>query len=175
MQVKFKKLNSNAKLPVKANPGDACYDVWATEIEVNDSYIKYKLGFAVEIPEGWEIKIFPRSSISKKDLVLCNSVGTVDAPYRGEVEVRFKVTLPVDVIMHIGNPEMDQVMSSKYKGWVPKIYDLNEAVAQISIQPIHEIEWVESNELTETERGEGGFGSSTLKSVNPEIKDGDGS
>jgi dUTP pyrophosphatase len=173
-EVKFKKLHENAKLPRKANPTDACYDVWAVSVEITPEFVRYKLGFSTEIPEGWQAKIYMRSSVSKKDVTLCNAVATIDAPYRGEWELRFNMLLPNEVISHASDEEADKALAHKYRGWSPKIYDLSEAIGQMEIIPVWDIDWVESDDLTQTQRGEGGFGSSN-KTINPETREGDGS
>jgi dUTP pyrophosphatase len=92
MKVKFKKLHPDATIPQKAHDSDSGYDITAVDDgEMTDTYIQYKSGIAIEVPEGYDIKIFPRSSISKTNLMLANSVGLVDQGYRGEFLCRFKV------------------------------------------------------------------------------------
>ncbi len=90
MKVKIKRLNSNAKIPTYANPGDAGMDIYATSMKFTEDYIEYGTGLSFEVPEGYVMLIFPRSSISNKDLVLSNSVGVLDSGYRGELRFRFK-------------------------------------------------------------------------------------
>lgn len=159
MKVLFKKLRENAKLPVKNFVGDFCYDVYACDcIEVAPNVYKYPLGFALQIDDRedfglqeWhkgigfqtyidklilDIDFRPRSSIYKTGMVLCNSTGTVDRQYTGEVCAFFYHVLPN----------------------MPK-YNVGDRVAQMKIGFTLPIEFVEVEELEETERKDGGFGS----------------
>ena len=135
MQVKIKKLNPNVLIPSYAKSGDAGMDLIATRIinERLDS-ITYGTDIALEIPKGFVGLIFPRSSIRKTDLILSNSVGVIDSGYRGEIQVTFK-------------------RSGVYA------YAVGDRIAQIMIIPHPTVEFQEVDELTNTERGEGGFGS----------------
>jgi dUTP pyrophosphatase len=91
MLVNIKKLVPEAVLPLYAKVGDAGMDLVATSVDYsNEYYIEYGTGLAVEIPEGYVGLIFPRSSNSKKDLQLCNSVGVIDSGYRGEIKLRYR-------------------------------------------------------------------------------------
>ena len=139
MEVKIKKLNPAAVIPTYAKPGDACMDLTATSLHYDDvkGFI-YGTGLAMEIPVGYEGVIRPRSSICKTDAYITNSPGTVDAGYRGEVMVVFKNN-------HPDNHEAP--------------YKVGERIAQIKIQEVIPIEFVEVEELSETERGDGGYGS----------------
>lgn len=142
MEVKFKKLHDDAVLPKYAKPGDAGMDCYAvSDPIITSTFVAYKLGFAVEIPDGYVGLLFPRSSISKKDLLLCNSVGVIDSGYRGEVEARFK----------------DVYVSSKTLNQ-KQMYVKGEAVCQLMILPYPQIDPRWSEELSDTERGSGGFG-----------------
>jgi len=134
MKVKFKKLHENATLPSYAKPGDAGLDITPVSIEqVGDRIMKYHFGLSVEIPEGHVGLIFPRSSIWKTDGRLSNAVGVIDSGYRGEIQAIFD-------------------MSGKlfYPDGVP--------VCQVIIIPIPTIELEWADELSDTERGSGGFG-----------------
>ena len=145
MKINIKKLSENAVIPQYAKPGDAGMDVIATSINVTDDYVEYGTGLAFEVPEGYCMLIFPRSSNSKKDLLLCNSVGVLDSGYRGELKLRFKNIIPT-------------VLSKD----LPKHYNIGDKVGQIMIIPCPEIEFNEVEELSETDRGSGGFGSTDL-------------
>lgn len=134
MKIKIKKLHPNAVIPRYAKPGDAGMDVTAVSKEVTDKFVEYKTGLAFEIPDGHVCLIFPRSSVSKKDLILCNSVGVLDSGYRGELILRFQ---------NLGEDH----------------YEIGEKIGQIMIIPHPKIEIEEAEELSETERGTGGFGS----------------
>lgn len=142
LSVNIKKLHPNAITPKYAKPGDAGMDLYVTEIKEETQYVQYHTGIALEIPEGYAGLIFPRSSNSKQDLLLCNSVGVIDSGYRGEILLRFKI---------VTNGQRSRVMPLKYK--------VGEACGQIMIIPYPEVCFVEVEELSETSRGEGGFGS----------------
>jgi len=139
MQVKIKRLNDTATIPVYSKPGDAGLDLTATTRD-QDEYgnIVYGTGLAVEIPHGHVGLLFPRSSNSKKDLYLANHVGVVDSGYRGEIIFKFR----------------------PYKGLLnSSIYDIGDRIGQLMIIPYPVIELVESDNLSDTERGDEGFGS----------------
>lgn len=139
MEVKIKKLVSNAVIPSYAKEGDCGLDLTAINMETSlgtgHGYIEYSTGLSVEIPEGYVGLIFPRSSISNTGLILANSVGVVDSGYRGEIKCRFK-----------------------YIAGTNK-YNVGDRVAQLVILPYPKIELTEVEQLSSTERGEGGFGS----------------
>jgi dUTP pyrophosphatase len=139
MKVKIKKLVPEAVIPSYANSGDAGLDLVATWITVEDhnkyGYFEYGTGICVEIPEGYVGLIFPRSSISKTGMLLTNSVGVIDSGYRGEIKFRFK---------YISGTNS---------------YNVGDKVGQMIIIPYPKIEFEEADELTETQRGDGGFGS----------------
>lgn len=139
MKVNFKKLHESAVIPSYAKPGDAGLDLTCTSAlltELEQGIIIYQTGISVEIPEGYVGLVFPRSSISKTGGMLTNSVGVIDSGYRGEILV--KVRYPI----------------GEYKG----AYSPGDRVAQLVIIPYPQIEPVEAFELSQTERGTGGFG-----------------
>lgn len=138
MKIRFKKINENAVMPTKAHASDAGFDLTATSrmYDNNNCYV-YGCGLAVEIPEGYVGLVFPRSSNAKKDLLLSNSVGVIDSGYRGEIMAKFKTLRPF-----------------------PQMYKIGERFAQLIIMPIPDIEWEETEELSDSERGTGGYGSS---------------
>ena len=147
MEVKFKKLSSAAVIPSAAHPAeDAGLDMTCTAIGDNDYYISYFTDIAVEIPKGYVGLLFPRSSNCTKDLLLSNSVGVVDSGYRGGIEFRFKKIL---------NP--NRVINGDYNTMVYKIGD---KVGQLVIIPYPQIEPIEVDELSESNRGTSGYGSS---------------
>ncbi len=139
MKVKIKKLSENAVIPKYAKHGDAGMDLTATSIisETTD-HITYGTGIAVEIPEGFVGYVFPRSSIRKTTLILSNSVGVIDSGYRGEIQATFK----------------------RKNGIVQEEYIVGDRIAQLIVMPVPYVEFEESDELSDSERGEGGFGSS---------------
>lgn len=151
MQVKIKKLDKNAVIPSYAKHGDAGMDLTATSKWYDESgNVCYGTQLAFEIPNGYAGFLFPRSSNTKKDLVLGNSVGVIDSGYRGEVVFKFKPTL----------------FFSSYtrEAGVPDIsvddYEVGDRIGQIVILPVPKIEFIEVDELSSSDRGIGGFGSS---------------
>ena len=139
MRVNIKKMHKNAVIPKYAKDGDAGLDLVAVSRNENELYIEYDTGIALEIPEGYVGLVFPRSSISKYHLDLANSVGVVDSGYRGSVTARFKKTL-------------DNVYANSY--------NVGDKICQIIIMPYPKVTFVEVEELSSTERGAGGYGSS---------------
>ena len=138
MIVNIKKLHKDAVIPSYAKDGDAGLDLAETRVWADDDgNVCYGTGLAFEIPRGYVGLLFPRSSNAKKDLILSNSVGVIDSNYRGEVMLKFK--------------------PQKRGG---KVYEVGERVGQIIILPYTQIEFKEVEELSETSRGDGGFGSS---------------
>ena len=141
MKVKIKKLHPNAVKPKYAKESDAGMDLVATEIiSETPSQITYGIGLAIEIPDGMVGLIFPRSSIRKTRLQLSNSVGVIDSGYRGELQATFN-----KIHTTIENQKND--------------YKVGDRVAQIMIIPHPDIQFEEADKLSNTERGEGGFGS----------------
>lgn len=139
MKVKIKKLHSDAVIPTKAYPTDAGFDltaVWSGWDNANKVF-EYGFGLSFEIPEGYVGLIFPRSSIFRKDLFLTNCVGVIDSHFRGEVTVKFKST----------------------SNLIPESYNAGDRVAQMIIMPIPQVNFVEVEELSDTDRGAGGYGS----------------
>lgn len=168
MEVKFKKLSDKAVIPTKAHPTDAGFDMVAVKINITDNYVEYETNIALEIPDGYVGLLFPRSSNSKKDLLLANSVGVVDSCYRGDVKFRFKrILMPVIQEVMVAPPTGDVLKDAQNTRKVPGlayrddfIYKEGDKIGQLVIMPIPEITLVETDELTETDRGETGFGAS---------------
>lgn len=136
MKVKIKKLVENAVVPRYAKSGDAGLDLTATGVEIKGDNIIYGCGLAIEIPKGYVGLLFPRSSNADKDLLLTNSVGVIDSGYRSEITAVFKKT--------------------KY---FAEAYKVGERFAQLVIMSYPQIELEEAEELSKTERGAGGYGS----------------
>ena len=144
MKVKFKQLHENAVIPFKTHERDFCYDCIATSCEeIAPNVYKYGLGFALEIVDDRKhegsilsIDVRPRSSIYKTGMVLSNSQGTVDEPYRGEICAIFY-----------------HVLSS-----MPK-YEVGDKICQIKLGVTGKMEFEVVNELSSTERNDGGWGS----------------
>jgi dUTP pyrophosphatase len=138
IDVRIKKLHTDAVIPTYSKDGDAGMDLTITEVISNTTFdVTYGFGIAMEIPMGYVGLVFPRSSVRNMDLNLSNSVGVIDSGYRGEIKATFKKTQGLDSI--------------KYK--------VGERGAQIIIMPYPKIKFVEVNELSSTDRGDGGFGS----------------
>ena len=145
MNVRIMKLHEDAVVPTYAHESDAGMDLHCVSRGWDDfGNIVYFTGIAMEIPEGYVGLLFPRSSISKKELSLTNSVGVIDSGYRGEISLKFK---------NLENPK------EPYKYTDGCIYELGDRVGQLIILPYPKINFIEVNALTETERGSGGYGS----------------
>lgn len=140
LPIKVKKLDPNAVIPSYAKIGDAGLDLTAVSIQTVDNqeygYVEYGTGLAFEIPQGYVGLLFPRSSVSKTGLILSNSVGVIDSGYRGEVKLRYKY-----------------VKNTAH-------YVVGDRVGQLIIVPYPEVQLIQSQELSDTQRGENGFGSS---------------
>lgn len=138
IKVKIKRVRESALLPTKAHSTDAGFDLYADAMSYDDcNNVVYSTGIAVEIPQGYVGFVFPRSSIARTGLILSNAVGVIDSGYRGEVMAKFRRA---------------QVPAEEYK--------LGERIAQLIIMPYPSIEFEEVSELSESERGKGGYGSS---------------
>jgi dUTP pyrophosphatase len=140
LKVKFKRLVEHAMTPSYSKEGDAGLDLTAIDTYYNHDFkfVEYGTGLAVEIPEGYVGLIYPRSSISKTPHLLCNSVGVVDSNYRGELKLRFRTD------------EHKQDME----------YMVGDRIGQLIIVPYPKVELEEVSELSNSNRGTGGFGSS---------------
>lgn len=138
VRVKIKKLHHDAKIPKYAKEGDAALDITAVSI-IKDSIdkITYGTGLSLEIPEGYVGLIYPRSSIRNTELTLSNSVGVIDSGYRGELQATF----------------------NKLNGVNSISYSVGERIMQIIILPYPKVVFEETDSLSNTERGEDGFGS----------------
>lgn len=174
MEVKIKKLCKTAVIPSYAKPGDAGMDLVATS-RVFDKYgnVEYGTGLAMEIPEGYVGLLFPRSSISKQDLSLANAVGVIDSGYRGEIKFKFKPTLSymdfgATKDIHGFNKESDTFDFVGIAGDIQKdsieasIYKVGDRIGQIIVMPYPTISFLEVDELSSTERADGGFGHTGL-------------
>lgn len=145
LDIKIKKLTKTAQIPVKGHQTDACFDVFADRIEKLDAdFCVVYLGFALEIPEGWKAVCVPRSSLTKTKWLVQNSPGQIDSDYRGELQFRFRA-IP-------NSPDCDSYYSN-----FP--FNVGDRVGQMYFEPVHQVTFIESDNLTETKRNEGGFGS----------------
>lgn len=141
MKIKFKKLSIDAVEPRRATAGAAGFDmtataaeceVWKNEYGSEVRIYRYHTGIALELPPGWTALVFPRSSIVKTNAMLGNSVGVIDSDYRGEITFCFKGDAP---------------------------YNPGDRIGQLVIVPLPDVVLEEAVELSETERGSGGYGS----------------
>ena len=140
MVLKVKKLVENAVIPVRSKHGDAGLDLFAISMGHNARFTEYFTGLAIEIPYGYVGLIFPRSSLSRYDMLLANSVGVVDSGYRGEISIRFKT---------VKNPLSTDT----------EIYKVGDRVAQLVILELPDVLVAEVDELSSSERGNSGYGS----------------
>ena len=133
-----KLLNEYAQLPTRGSKDAAGLDLYCPfHIKVPaDSQKKIPLGIAVEIPKGHMGLLVPRSSMSKTPLRCANSVGIIDADYRGELSIAYENISCSDYTIFRGN-----------------------RIAQLIIIPIAIVDVEEAQTLSETERGDGGYGS----------------
>lgn len=164
IDVNFKKLHPDAVTPAYARDGDAGLDFVAISKEHKPPFLEYKTGIAVEIPEGYVGLIFPRSSITKAapGVSLKNSVGVIDSGYRGEIAFRFE--MPSDECLWDGEEYVswnDGELGPSTNGMddllpTPNIGD---KIGQMIILPYPMIRLNEVDELTNSERGDNGFGS----------------
>lgn len=148
MRVKVKKLNENAVIPFKKHDDDFCYDLVATSCEeVAPNVYKYGTGLALQVEEhntrishtvsrvlGFTIR--PRSSVWKTGMVLSNSLGTIDEGFTGEISAVFYHVMPN----------------------MPK-YEVGDRIGQLHLDRTISLDFEETDELSTTDRGTGGYGS----------------
>lgn len=131
-----KKLRENAKLPTQSYPDDVGWDCYVSTIEDLGDKLKVGMGIAVEPPQNWYIEMFSRSSISKKGLILSNSVGIIDPGYKGEIIAIFNKL-----------PDFSGV-------------EIGERLVQLIPRQLFTFQVAEIDELGTSIRSIGGFGSS---------------
>lgn len=143
INVRFKRVHQLTPIPKRATLGAAAVDLTAVDAKVNyaKGYIEYRTGLSVSIPSGYAGFIFPRSSISNTPHSLANACGIIDEDYRGEITVR----------MRFGEYSCS--------GKESDVYSIGDRVAQMVIMTVPEVEYEEVDELDETMRGSGGYGS----------------
>lgn len=148
MRVQIKKLHELATVPSKATDYAGGWDVTCTEIEKKDEdFYVCKLGFAAALPYGYKLTIVPRSSITNTKWIMQNSPGLGDSDYRGEYQMRFRA-LPEST--------RSPMTSLRYPEFPFKVGD---RVGQVYLEEVISIKWEEVDELPDSHRGEGGFGS----------------
>lgn len=134
------KLTGATPAPAYAKPGDAGFDLYLNLEETvtlqPDQTVKIGCGIAMEIPEGHFGMVVPRSSLSKRNLLMANTVGIIDSGYRGEI---------ITVIRNVGT--------------TPEVLTPQDRLFQMVIVPFTQVSFNQVDELSETARGEGGFGS----------------
>lgn len=157
MKVEFKKLHENAVIPERATELAGGWDVTAVEIEkVTNDFVICHLGFALSIPKGYKLTLVPRSSLTKTHWVLQNSPGLGDCDYRGEYQLRFRA-IPIgykkNQFINISN-----ITNLEYE---PFPFEVGDRVGQVYLEEVIPIEFDVVDELSETKRGGGGFGSTS--------------
>ena len=161
MKVRYKKLVPEVKAPFRKYDDDAGYDLYAVSKTETEKYIEYGTGIAIEIPAFYVGLIFPRSSVTEKDFMLKNCVGVIDAQYRGEIRCRF-ARIPStefkDLLMCQDDKKKNIRRHIEIVWSNENQYEIGERIVQLIIIPIPPVELVESDELSETERGTGGYG-----------------
>lgn len=158
MEIKIKKLNEKAIIPTYAHPGtDMGLDITCIDYEydsIRDRYI-YHTGLSFEIPEGYGMLIFPRSSNTKTEAYLPNSVGILDSGYRGELMFIYKLRSTRAQLFNYDDNALENLeLMNEYAP-----YKVGDRIGQIIIIPYPQIEFKEVEELSNSERGDGGFGS----------------
>lgn len=156
VNVKIKRLHSLAEIPKQATEFAGGWDVVVTEIiKEKDNFVICKLGFALDIPYGYKLTLVPRSSLTKTNWIIQNSPGLGDCDYRGEYQFRFRA-LPDDI-------------NVTYFSKIPELnypdfpYKVGDRIGQVYLEEVIGINFEEVHELSNTERGEGGFGSTNNK------------
>lgn len=140
VSVGVRRLDPRAVLPAQAHPGDAGWDVCALDEAVLAPGERrlFGTGLSLEIPEGWEIQVRPRSGLAlKHGVTVLNTPGTVDAGYRGEIKV---------LLINLGSE--------------PFAVSPGLRLAQLVLGRVWPLTWDERDELGESARGAGGYGSS---------------
>ena len=167
LKVKIKKLHKDAVIPNYAHDTDCGMDLTAVSKTIDEyGNMVYGFGLAFEIPEGYAGFIFPRSSNHKSRMLLTNSVGVIDSGYRGEITAKFaqrtSFGLPekfLQRIKYLLTGKMGMCKLSSYDAANMNNYKIGDRVAQMVILPYPKVEFVEVDELSNTERGTGGYGS----------------
>jgi dUTP pyrophosphatase len=136
----FKKLLPSARLPEKKSVGAAAYDLYypyETPVTIHShSQRVISTGFAMEIPKGWKGEIYSRSGLASKGIFVVNQPGKIDSDYRGEIKI---------ILYNSSHSDITLVKGGR--------------IAQFELNPVHDFYLVETNELSDSERGDGGLGS----------------
>jgi dUTP pyrophosphatase len=170
MNIRIKKLHPDAVVPVYARPGDSGFDL----VSVADVIVRpgetvmVPTGLIFEIPEGYELQVRPRSGISvRTKLRVSNTPGTVDSGYRGEVCVLLDNINPLITHPFVYSEDLNGNEVEEYGKFPVGTYIIRKGdrIAQGVIAPVIRAEFEVVDELSETERGAGGFGSSGVRTV----------
>jgi len=147
MNIKIKRLHEDVKLPTRGSTEAACFDLYAYDINsLKDNVMEVSYGISLEIPKGYKAVIVPRSSFTGLGWIMANSPAQIDSDYRGELKSRFQGFMyPKSAYEH--------AMSRPFP------YYIGDRCAQLYIEKVIDIDFIETEELSETERGELGFGS----------------
>jgi dUTP pyrophosphatase len=170
LSTKVKKISDKAVLPTRAHETDSGWDLTVTGIDkIKGDTIFFKTGLQVKPPAGHYFEIYPRSSIAPLPLMLANSVGIIDSSYRGELIVAIRVlhaemglsnervTYPSGMINALdARPASITEVANLILGKKPKI-------AQMILRKMIDTTFEEVEDVEETDRGAGGFGSTDLK------------
>lgn len=166
--VKCWRENKNIPLPTYAHNSDACCDLYAQAIEYDDEKDRYIVhtGLHIALDEDYECELRPRSSLAKTEYYIVNSPGTIDESYRGEILVVFKSRTNIEIVDALYNllDEHINISDNYYKlhKQIDLPYKIGDRIAQILVRKRTKIEWQEVDKLEdlgETDRGQGGYGS----------------
>lgn len=141
--VQFIKAHDNAKLPVKAKKGDACSDVFSVEDVVLKPMIVTQVRSGLEvasIPSGYKIALYDRSGFGNKGILVANGVGVIDEGFRGEIKALLLNTTAEDIVLSAGT-----------------------RMCQFALEAVIPVEYEFATAKTESDRGEGGFGSTGVQ------------
>lgn len=154
--IKFKRIHPKAVIPQHMTLGAACIDLVATEIEyVDEDKVIVKFGFSTEFSDAYKVLIMPRSSFTHKSWIMQNSPGVVDSDYRGEWMCKFQA-IPVGVDFKPLSTVQPKLVYEDFP------YKVGNRILQASIEVNIHMKFKEVQELSETSRGEGGFGSTNM-------------
>lgn len=167
--VKCWRENKDIPLPTYAHDGDACCDLYAQSIEYDDEKDRYIVhtGLHIALDKDYECELRPRSSLTKTEYYIANTPGCIDEPYRGEIMVVFKNRTNIEIVNALYNLLDEHIIISdnyyKLHQQVDFPYKVGDRIAQILVRKRTKIEWQEVDKLEdlgETDRGQGGYGSS---------------
>lgn len=162
MDIKIKKVDERAKLPTRGSNSAAGYDLYALDsVTIEGGQTAFiDTGLSIEIPEGYFGAIYARSGLAcKHNLRPANCVGIIDSDYRGNIKVALhndRESVKVAKQFVSGNAFISRVVLDDD---APFRIEAGDRIAQLVVQKFEEINFIESDELADSERGEGGFGS----------------